>query len=53
MLHGLPGYRMTLISNALIEEICAHVVVVMNRPEIMERKGGESEANLRQVFTKV
>jgi transitional endoplasmic reticulum ATPase len=32
-----------------VEETGAHVVVV-NGPEIMARKGGESEANLRQAF---
>jgi len=49
LLHGPPGCGKTLIANALVEETGAHVVVV-NGPEIMARKGGESEANLRQAF---
>lgn len=49
LLHGPPGCGKTLIANALMEETGAHVVVV-NGPEIMARKGGESEANLRQAF---
>jgi len=32
-----------------VEETGAHVVII-NGPEIMARKGGESEANLRQAF---
>ncbi len=50
LLHGPPGCGKTLIANALVEETGAHVVVI-NGPEIMARKGGESEANLRQAFT--
>jgi len=49
LLHGPPGCGKTLIANALMEETGAHVVVI-NGPEIMARKGGESEANLRQAF---
>ena len=49
LLHGPPGCGKTLIANALVEETGAHVVVI-NGPEIMARKGGESEANLRQSF---
>ena len=49
LLHGPPGSGKTLIANALVEETGAHCVVV-NGPEIMARKGGESEANLRQAF---
>jgi len=49
LLHGPPGSGKTLIANALVEETGAHVVVI-NGPEIMARKGGESEANLRQAF---
>jgi len=49
LLHGPPGCGKTLIANALVEETGAHVVVI-NGPEIMSRKGGESEANLRQAF---
>ena len=49
LLHGPPGCGKTLLANALVEETGAHVVVV-NGPEIMARKGGESEANLRQAF---
>ena len=49
LLHGPPGCGKTLIANALVEETVAHVVVV-NGPEIMARKGGESEANLCQAF---
>jgi len=49
LLHGPPGCGKTLIANALVEETGAHVVVI-NGPEIMARKGGESEANLRQAF---
>lgn len=49
LLHGPPGCGKTLIANALVEETGAHVVII-NGPEIMARKGGESEANLRQAF---
>mmetsp|Transcript_24491 Transcript_24491/g.55935 ORF Transcript_24491/g.55935 Transcript_24491/m.55935 type:complete len:904 (-) Transcript_24491:224-2935(-) len=49
LLHGPPGCGKTLIANALVEETGAHVVVI-NGPEIMSRKGGESEANLREAF---
>jgi len=49
LLHGPPGCGKTLIANALVEETGAHVVVI-NGPEIMARKGGESEANLREAF---
>lgn len=49
LLHGPPGSGKTLLANALVEETGAHVVVI-NGPEIMARKGGESEANLRQAF---
>jgi transitional endoplasmic reticulum ATPase len=49
LLHGPPGCGKTLIANALVEETGAHIVII-NGPEIMARKGGESEANLRQSF---
>jgi transitional endoplasmic reticulum ATPase len=49
LLHGPPGCGKTLIANALMEETGAHVVII-NGPEIMARKGGESEANLRKAF---
>jgi len=49
LLHGPPGCGKTLIANALVEETGAHVVII-NGPEIMARKGGESEANLREAF---
>ena len=49
LLHGPPGCGKTQIANALVEETGAHVVII-NGPEIMARKGGESEANLRQSF---
>lgn len=49
LLHGPPGCGKTLIANALVEETGAHIVII-NGPEIMARKGGESEANLRQAF---
>jgi len=49
LLHGPPGCGKTLIANALVEETGAHLVMI-NGPEIMARKGGESEANLRQAF---
>jgi transitional endoplasmic reticulum ATPase len=49
LLHGPSGCGKTLLANALVEETGAHVVIV-NGPEIMARKGGESEANLRQAF---
>mmetsp|Transcript_37850 Transcript_37850/g.41849 ORF Transcript_37850/g.41849 Transcript_37850/m.41849 type:complete len:894 (+) Transcript_37850:61-2742(+) len=49
LLHGPPGCGKTLLANALVEETGAHIVIV-NGPEIMARKGGESEANLRQAF---
>ena len=49
LLHGPPGCGKTLMANALVEETGAHVVII-NGPEIMARKGGESEANLRQAF---
>ena len=38
-----------MLATALVEETGAHIVVI-NGPEIMARKGGESEANLRQAF---
>lgn len=49
LLHGPPGCGKTLIANALVEETGAHVVII-NGPEVMARKGGESEATLRQAF---
>jgi len=49
LLYGPPGCGKTLIANALVEETGAHIVII-NGPEIMARKGGESEANLRQAF---
>lgn len=49
LLHGPPGCGKTLIANALVEETGAHIVII-NGPEIMAKKGGESEANLRQAF---
>jgi len=49
LLYGPPGCGKTLLANALVEETGAHIVVI-NGPEIMARKGGESEANLRQAF---
>jgi transitional endoplasmic reticulum ATPase len=49
LLHGPPGCGKTLIANALVEETGAHIVII-NGPEIMARKGGESESNLRQAF---
>jgi len=49
LLHGPPGCGKTLLANALVEETGAHLVTI-NGPEIMARKGGESEANLRQAF---
>lgn len=49
LLHGPPGCGKTLVANALVEETGAHIVII-NGPEIMARKGGESEANLRQAF---
>ena len=49
LLHGPPGCGKTLLANALVEETGAHVVVI-NGPEIMAKKGGESEQNLRNSF---
>eukprot|EP00520_Triparma_pacifica_P005897 CAMPEP_0118645306 /NCGR_PEP_ID=MMETSP0785-20121206/7428_1 /TAXON_ID=91992 /ORGANISM="Bolidomonas pacifica, Strain CCMP 1866" /LENGTH=872 /DNA_ID=CAMNT_0006537175 /DNA_START=1 /DNA_END=2616 /DNA_ORIENTATION=+ len=49
LLHGPPGCGKTLLANALVEETGAHVVVI-NGPEIMAKKGGESEDNLRKAF---
>ena len=49
LLHGPPGCGKTLIANALMEETGAHVVII-NGPEIMAKKGGESESNLRAAF---
>ncbi|GMI03876.1 hypothetical protein TrRE_jg9638 [Triparma retinervis] len=49
LLHGPPGCGKTLLANALVEETGAHVVVI-NGPEIMAKKGGESEQNLRNAF---
>lgn len=49
LLYGPPGCGKTLLANALVEETGAHIVTI-NGPEIMARKGGESEANLRQAF---
>jgi len=49
LLHGPPGCGKTLLANALVEETGAHIVSI-NGPEIMARKGGESESNLRAAF---
>ncbi|CAB9501036.1 Transitional endoplasmic reticulum ATPase [Seminavis robusta] len=49
LLHGPPGCGKTLVANALVEETGAHIVII-NGPEIMAKKGGESESNLRQAF---
>ena len=49
LLHGPPGCGKTLLANALVEETGAHIVII-NGPEIMASKGGESEANLRGYF---
>lgn len=49
LLHGPPGCGKTLLANALVEETGAHIAII-NGPEVMSKKGGESEANLRQTF---
>jgi transitional endoplasmic reticulum ATPase len=49
LLYGPPGCGKTLLANAMVEETGAHIVMI-NGPEIMARKGGESEANLRASF---
>jgi len=49
LLHGPSGCGKTLICNALVEETGVHVVNI-NSPQIMSKKGGESERNLREAF---
>ena len=49
LMHGPPGSGKTLLANALVEETGAYVVVI-NGPEIMSGKGGESESRLREKF---
>lgn len=49
LLHGPSGCGKTSLAKAAANEAGVHVEVV-NGPEIMSRKGGESEANLRDAF---
>lgn len=50
LLYGPPGSGKTLIARAVANETGAFFVVV-NGPEIMSKLAGESESNLRKVFT--
>lgn len=47
LMHGPPGSGKTLLANALVEETGAYTVLI-NGPEIMSGKGGESESKLRE-----
>ena len=51
LLHGPSGCGKTTLAKAAANEAGCHVEVV-NGPEIMSRKGGESEGNLRDAFTR-
>jgi transitional endoplasmic reticulum ATPase len=50
LLYGPPGCGKTLIAKAVANEINAHFISV-NGPEILNKYIGQSEANLRKVFS--
>jgi AAA+ superfamily predicted ATPase len=50
LLHGPPGCGKTLIAKAIANEVGAHFIDVAG-PEILSKWVGESESNLRQLFT--
>jgi len=50
LLYGPPGCGKTLIAKAVANEIKAHFISV-NGPEILNKFVGQSEANLRNVFS--
>lgn len=50
LLHGPPGSGKTLVTRALAAEVRAHFVYV-NGPDLVASRYGESEANLRRLFT--
>jgi len=49
LLHGAPGTGKTLLTKAVATETGVYVKVI-NGPEVMSRKSGESESNLRAAF---
>jgi ATP-dependent 26S proteasome regulatory subunit len=49
LLHGAPGSGKTLLTRAVACETGVYVKVI-NGPEVMSRKSGESESNLREAF---
>lgn len=49
LLYGPPGSGKTLIARAIANETGAYFYLI-NGPEIMSNKGGESEKNLRKAF---
>ncbi|KAF3694206.1 Spermatogenesis-associated protein 5 Spermatogenesis-associated factor protein [Channa argus] len=51
LLYGPPGTGKTMIGRAIANEVGAHMIVI-NGPEIMSKFYGETEARLRQIFTK-
>jgi SpoVK/Ycf46/Vps4 family AAA+-type ATPase len=50
LLFGPPGCGKTLIAKAIAREIDAHFIVI-NGPEILNKWYGQSEENLRNIFT--
>ena len=49
LLHGAPGTGKTLLAKAVATETGVYVKSI-NGPEVMSRKSGESESNLRNAF---
>jgi SpoVK/Ycf46/Vps4 family AAA+-type ATPase len=49
--HGLPGTGKTLVARKVAEALGAKQVRVVNGPEIMSKFVGDSERNLRELFT--
>jgi len=49
LLHGAPGSGKTLLAKAVATESGVYVKTI-NGPEVMSRKSGESESNLRAAF---
>jgi len=50
LLHGPPGTGKTLLAKAVASETFAHFISISG-PEIMSKYYGESEENLREIFT--
>jgi SpoVK/Ycf46/Vps4 family AAA+-type ATPase len=50
LLYGPPGCGKTMIAKAIANEINAHFIAIKG-PELLNKYLGESEANLRKVFT--